>query len=173
MRLPVRRPGLGLLQSAESHEGKKNLGPNWKSLSSGRFIADMCTVVGYTLAEAFKGRGSDGETIERRRRSEIVRVWAIDHFRPDASGHELRVIDSLWSRDRVTRSIEPHNFLIIEKARITVPISPSDALKRSIQFLFSLSSAFPLPSIRFPMEECRTDFISFFLVRWEKKINRS
>lgn len=38
---------------------------------------------------------SDGETMERRRRSEMVRVWAIDHFRPDASGHELRVIDSL------------------------------------------------------------------------------
>lgn len=42
-----------------------------------------------------KSRGSDGETMERRRRSEMVRVWAIDHFRPDASGHELRVIDSL------------------------------------------------------------------------------
>lgn len=28
MWIPVRRPGLGLLQSAESHEGKKNRGSN-------------------------------------------------------------------------------------------------------------------------------------------------
>lgn len=97
----------------------------------------------YAVYTRWGRRGSDGETMERRLRSEMVRVWAIDHFRSDASGHELRVIDSLWSRDRVTRSIEPHNFLIIEKARITVQTVPIfsfllllllDALKRSIRF---------------------------------------
>lgn len=134
-----------------------------------------------------KSRGSDGETMERRRRSEMVRVWAIDHFRPDASGHELRVIDSLWSRDRVTRSIEPRNFLIIEKAGITVsrsPSPPSDALKRSIQFLSSLSSAPIVPSSfvvpsnygRIAKNVEPIFFRSFFflgLMQRKRKINRS
>ena len=57
-----------------------------------------------------------------------------------------RVIDSLWSRDRVTRSIEPHNFLIIEKARITVRTRSSISLQMTIDPHFLLLSSLTFPS---------------------------
>lgn len=74
-----------------------------------------------------------------------------------------RVIDSLWSRDRVTRSIEPHNFLIIEKARITVQTRSSISLQMTIDPHFLP----PPPFFTFPSfysRVCSSDRNSFDLL---------
>lgn len=126
----------------------------------------MYTVVGYTLAEAFKGRGSD------RTAAEIGNSPRLGHrslpsrcLGPRATRYRQSMIAR--SCYKIDRTAQFSHYRESEDNRTDLPLRRAETIDTIFIFPFLCFSP-PIP-LRFPMEECRTDFISFFLGSMKKE----